>query len=95
MRIPALTPSDPNDAREALDWEEYFDEQIGVNLRFWFYYHTLPEHRLALSFLLQGAAWHKKPPFVVVYPKVRQRMLQSMNINADTARQAEERLQWP
>jgi len=88
---PALTPSEPEAARKALDWEEYFDEQIGANLRLWFYYHTLPERRLALSFLLQGAAWHKKPLFVLAYPKVRRAMLQSMNINTDTARQAEER----
>ena len=68
------------------------DEQIGVNIRLWFYHHTLPVRRLAVSFLLQGAAWHKKPLFVLVYPKVRRAMIQSMNINSDTARQAEERL---
>jgi glutathione S-transferase len=89
---PALTPSDANAAREALDWEEYLDEQIGVNIRLWFYHHTLPVRRLAVSFLLQGASWHKKPLFVLAYPKVRRSMLQSMNINTDTARQAEERL---
>jgi glutathione S-transferase len=89
---PALTPSDPNAAGEALDWEEYLDEQIGVNIRLWFYHHTLPVRRLGVSFLLQGAAWHKKPLFVLVYPKVRGAMLQSMNINTDTARQAEGRL---
>jgi glutathione S-transferase len=89
---PALTPSDANAAREALDWEEYLDEQIGVNIRLLFYHHTLPVRRLAVSFLLQGTAWHKKPLFVLAYPKVRRAMLQSMNINADTATQAEERL---
>jgi glutathione S-transferase len=89
---PALTPSEPNAAREALEWEEYLDEQIGVNIRLWFYHHILPVRRLGVSFLLQGAAWHKKPLFVLVYPKVRRAMLQSMNINTDTARQAEERL---
>jgi glutathione S-transferase len=36
---PALTPSEPNAAREALDGEEYLDEQIGVNIRLWFYHH--------------------------------------------------------
>ena len=87
---PSLTPSDPNAAREALDWEEYLDEQIGVNIRLWFYHHALRVRRLAVSFLLEGAAWHKKPLFVLVYPKVRRAMLQSMNINTDTARQAEE-----
>lgn len=58
---PALTPPEPKAAREALDWEEYFDEQIGANLRLWFYYHTLPECRIALSFLLQGVAWQHSP----------------------------------
>jgi glutathione S-transferase len=75
-----------------LDWEEYLDEQIGVNIRLWFYHHALPVRRLAVSFLLQGAAWHKKPLFILLYPKVGRAMLQSMNINTDTARQAEERL---
>jgi glutathione S-transferase len=89
---PALTPSDPNAAYEALDWEEYLDEQIGVNIRLWFYHHALPVRRFAVSFLLQGAAWHKKPLFILLYPKVGRAMLQSMNINTDTARQAEERL---
>jgi glutathione S-transferase len=89
---PALTPSDANAAREALDWEEYLDEQIGVNIRLWFYHHTLPVRRLAVSFLLEGATWHKKPLFVLAYPKVRRAMSESMNINADTARHAEERL---
>ena len=89
---PALTPSDPNAAREALDWEEYLDEQIGVNIRLWFYHHALPVRRFGVNFLLQGAAWHKKPLFVLVYPKVGRAMIRSMNINSDTARQAEGRL---
>jgi glutathione S-transferase len=90
--IPALTPSDPNAAHEALDWEEYLDEEIGVNIRLWFYHHALTVRRVGVSFLLQGAAWHKKPLFVLVYPKVGRAMIRSMNINSDTARQAEERL---
>jgi len=89
---PCLTPSGSDALREALDWEEYLDEQVGVNIRLWFYHHILPVRRLAVSFLLQGAGWHKKPLFVLAYPKVRRAMLQSMNINTDTARQAEEHL---
>jgi glutathione S-transferase len=89
---PALTPSDPKGAREALEWEEYLDEQIGVNIRLWFYHHALPVRRFGVSFLLQGAAWHKKPLFILVYPKVRRAMLRSLNINSSTAKQAEEHL---
>jgi glutathione S-transferase len=31
--IPSLTPQDPKAARGALEWEQYFDEGIGVNSR--------------------------------------------------------------
>jgi glutathione S-transferase len=90
--IPCLTPCDPQDRREAKEWEQYFDEEIGVTLRLWFYYHTLPDRRLALGFLLQDAAWHQRPPFLLVYPKLRQAMTQLMNINSESAKQSEERL---
>jgi glutathione S-transferase len=53
---PALTPSEPKAAREALEWEEYVDEQIGVNIRLWFYHHILPMRHLAVSFLWVSAA---------------------------------------
>jgi len=89
---PALTPRDPDATRQALEWERYFDEQIGVCLRLWFYHHALPHRHLALGFLLQEMAWHKRALFSLAYPKVRQVMVQRMNINAVTASQAETRL---
>jgi glutathione S-transferase len=90
--IPSLTPADPKAAREAKDWEQYFDEEIGVTMRLWFYYHILPDRRLALGFLLQDAAWHKRPLFLLVYPKLHEAIMQFMNINGESAKQAEERL---
>jgi glutathione S-transferase len=90
--IPRLTPQNPKAAREALEWEQYFNEEIGVTSRLWFYYHILPDRHLALSFLLQRAAWHKRPLFLLVYPKVRQAMMQFMHITGESAKQAEERL---
>jgi glutathione S-transferase len=89
---PALTPHEPQAARMALDWEHYLDEHIGVSLRLWFYHHALPDRDLGLRFLLQGATWPRSTLFKLVYPKVREKMLEYMNINADTARQAEEQL---
>ena len=87
-----LTPRDPEAARQALEWERYFDEEIGVMLRRWFYYHALSNRRLALSFLLQGSAWYKRPAFLIAFPLVRPAMMRFMNIGADTAKAAEERL---
>lgn len=88
----ALTPPEPQSARAALDWETYLDEHIGVSLRLWFYHYALQNRDIALRFLLQGAPWPRSVLFKLVYPQVREKMLQSMNINANTARQAEEQL---
>lgn len=90
--IPALTPLDPDAARQALEWERYFDEEIGVCLRLWFYYQALPHRRIALDFLLQGAPRHKRALLFLAYPKLRELMTQHMNINAVTADQSHARL---
>lgn len=90
--VPALTPRDPEAARQAIEWERYFDEDIGVTLRLWFYHHALPDRHVALGFLLQDAQWYQRPLFTLGFSAVRPRMQQHMNINADTAKQAQQRL---
>lgn len=89
---PALTPREPQAARMALEWETYLDKHIGASLRLWFYHHVLQDRDIALRFLLQGAPWLHSVLFKLVYPQIRERMVQMMNINADTARQAQEQL---
>jgi glutathione S-transferase len=89
---PALTPRDPQAARAALEWETYLADHIGVTLRLWFYYHVLPDRGLALKFLLQGTAWHRSLLFRLKYPEIRDRMVRYMNINADAAARAEEKM---
>ena len=87
-----LTPRDAQEAKEALAWEEYLDDEIGVPVRLWFYYHALPDRDCALRFLLEGAPWYGRPLFTLIYPKVRAAMVALMNIHAEPARQSEERL---
>ena len=87
-----LTPCDVQEAQEALAWEEYLDDEIGVPVRLWFYYHALADRDCALKFLLDGAPWYGRPLFALIYPKVRAAMKSLMNIHAESARQSEERL---
>ena len=75
-----------------MEWEEYLDEEIGVTLRLWFYYYTLPDRDRALRFLLDGAPWYGRPLFALIFPKVRTAMMKLMDIHAESARQSEERL---
>ena len=88
-----LIPQNPQEAQEALAWEEYLDEEIGVPLRLCFYYHTLPDRARALRFMLDGAPWYGRPLFALIFPKVRTAMMEGMNIHDASARQSEERLE--
>lgn len=87
-----LTPANPVLAKEALDWEAYLDQEIGVTLRLWFFFHALPDRQRTMHFLMQGAPWYAWPLFSVMYPRVRTAMMQAMQINPESARQAEARL---
>ena len=68
---PSLTPPDPTDARAAIEWEEYLDEEIGVTLRLWFYYYTLPDRHRALRFLCQDAPWLQRSLFAFSFTTIR------------------------
>jgi glutathione S-transferase len=87
----SLTPSDPNDAREAMEWEEYLDEELGVTLRRWFYYHALPDRDRAVRFLSQGAPWVQRSLFAFAFPPIRRAMTQMMHIDAESSANAERR----
>jgi glutathione S-transferase len=87
----SLTPSDPQDAASALEWEKYLDLEIGVTLRLWFYHHTLPDRDRALRFLCTDAAWLQRSLFALSFAPIRRKMTQLMNINAESACSAERR----
>jgi glutathione S-transferase len=88
----SLTPRDPDDAKAALEWEEYLDEEVGVTWRLLFYYHTLPDRERASRFLCQGAARYERALFAVCFDRIRRAMIDMMNVHAEPAKQAEWRL---
>jgi glutathione S-transferase len=87
----SLTPPDPQDAASALEWEKYLDVEIGVTLRLWFYHHTLSDRDRALRFLCSDATWLQRCVFALSFAPIRGKMIQFMNINAETASSAEPR----
>jgi len=87
----SLTPLQPQDANSAIEWEKYLDVEIGVTLRLWFYYHTLPDRDRALKFLCTDATWLQRSLFAVSFAPIRRKMTLLMNINAESASSAERR----
>lgn len=87
-----LTPQNPQSGSLACEWERYFDAEIGVTIRCWFYYHALPHRALATRFLLKGTPWYGRPLYALIFPVVRRAMRQAMHIDAENAARSEARL---
>ncbi|MDH3280642.1 MAG: glutathione S-transferase family protein, partial [Gammaproteobacteria bacterium] len=88
-----LTPDDPEQAKQAIEWEQHLDAEIGVPLRLWFYYHLLPDRRATTQFLLEGAPWYGHALYAVIFPKLKSTLQKLMSIDAESARDAERRLE--
>jgi glutathione S-transferase len=88
---PPLAPADPDQANEALEWEEYLDEEIGVTLRRWFYFHALPDRRRATRFLCQEASGGQRVLFGFAFAPIRRAMTKMMDVHPGPAKEAERR----
>ncbi len=75
-----LTPQDPQLAKECLEWEEYFDEKVGVHLRRTIYFYVLPHPQLAKSLILQDASMSYRCLYFFVFPMIRRLMRKTMKI---------------
>jgi len=88
---PPLTPVNSDQSNEAIEWEEYLDEEIGVTLRRWFYFHTLPDRRRAMRFLCRDASGPQRVLFGFAFAPIRRAMTEMMDIHPQSAREAERR----
>jgi len=83
-----LTPLDETTRLQALEWEQFANKEIGINLRT-FFYHTLLKHPDVLIpiFTHQGP-WYGKIFMKLFFPKLRKTMIRYMRINDESAAQA-------
>jgi glutathione S-transferase len=87
-----LTPAPENLKKEATQLEEYFDQEVGVHLRRYFYFYVLEDRRLAASLLLRGASAYGRPLYFFIYPVLKRLMKKAMNIYPAPAQESEKRL---
>jgi len=87
-----LTPHSEELRKEALELEEYFDEEVGIHLRRLFYFYVLENRNLAISLLLQSGPGYGRPLYFFLFPVLKSLMKKAMRIHAESARRSEERL---
>jgi len=80
-----LSASEGNLKKEAREWEEYFDKEIGVHLRRFAYFYLLQKDALVKSLLLQNAPWYGRPFYGLAFPLVKKLMKKTMNIHEASA----------
>jgi len=87
-----LNPAREDLKKEALELEEYFDEEVGVHLRRLMYFYVLEDRRLASSLLLQNAPGYGRSLYRVLFPILRKMMKRAMKIYPEPTRRSEQRL---
>ncbi|MCB1214544.1 MAG: glutathione S-transferase family protein [Deltaproteobacteria bacterium] len=88
----SLSPQDPQLKQQALEWENYCNQEIGPHLRRFFYYHLLPHRQLVTSLLLQKSPAYGPLLYFFTFPIIRYLMKKSMNIHQESALRSKERL---
>ncbi len=88
----SLSPSDANHKKEALELEEYFDQEIGVHLRRYFYHTLLNYPKMILPMILSSTPWYGAFAYTASFPVVRKLMKKGMNIHAESAARSAVRL---
>lgn len=83
---------DGND-REAVEWERHIDDELGVELRCFWYHHLLQDADAVVPLFTVDGPEEGPSFYKVAFEQLQQRMREFMTINAETAVQAERRLQ--
>jgi glutathione S-transferase len=87
-----LTPEDPKEAQLAEAWESFADREIGPAVRL-LSYHTLLDHKdIVLPMMIQDGPWFGSLMMKTIYPKMVGPMRDFMNINDETAKEAEQKI---
>jgi len=84
----SLTPEDEATRLQALEWEQFANKEVGVNLRI-FFYHTLLKHPdILIPIFTHQGPWYGKIFMKLFFPQLRKTMIRYMRINDESATQA-------
>ncbi|MEQ1559958.1 MAG: glutathione S-transferase family protein [Methyloglobulus sp.] len=87
-----LTPLDDNLKQEALNWEKFADEQIGIPVRIICYQTLLDYPDILIPFFTANSPWYQPYLLKAAYPVLSKTMRHSMAISPETATAANQKL---
>jgi glutathione S-transferase len=82
---PPLYPEDEAERRRALELEEFFDEELGPDMRRAAYYELLTHPEMVVPLFTNGQRWPARMLVRAAFPLLRVGMRRKLEINADAA----------
>jgi len=80
-----LTPADQALRREAMEWEKFADEQIGILVRAVCYHVLLDHPAMLVPIFTAGGPWYGRFVMPIIYPKLSGVMRDKMKLNQETS----------
>lgn len=81
----SLTPMDLAQREEALEWERWLDQHVGVAVRCYCYHYLFDRRRTATAMLGYGCGYWERAYLQLAWPRLVREMRQAMKIDANTA----------
>lgn len=87
-----LTPKPQFEKDEALAWEKYIDDEIGVHVRLCCYHILLENPSTVIPLLAHNGPWYGKLFLRLMFPKLKKDMRHFMKINSVSAKVSQQKL---
>jgi glutathione S-transferase len=88
----SLTPENEELKNNALEWEKYVDKEVGIHVRRCCYHILLEHPDIVIKFFAHQGPWYGKSLLRFLFPKLKTKMREAMNINKKTAEASKARL---
>jgi len=88
-----LTPVDDEQHQAAIEWEQWLDSGVGIDVRRYCYHYLLPNRRIITNFFISGASVKGRLFLLFGYGKLVKLMRKFMDINEATAAESLQRMQ--
>ena len=88
----SLTPENGELKAEVLEWETYVDAEIGIPIRRTFYHILLDYPDIVIPLYTQKGPWYGKILLTSVFPILKKKMRDLMDINQESAQRSRQQL---
>jgi glutathione S-transferase len=89
---PALYPAEPHERARALEIQEWFDREIGPEVRRAKFFDILPDVGYVVTTFARRKPWLTRNAYRLIAPAIRGVMRRELHITDETARTAQERV---